>query len=94
METKLSNGVTLVLDRYASSGAAYSAAKGLSLDWCKAPDRGLPKPDLVIFLDVPIEGSSSREGFGDEKYEKVDFQIKVRTTFEELKDDSWIVLID
>ena len=42
-----------MVDRYAFSGVAFSAAKGtLSMDWCKGPDRGLPKPDLVLFLDV------------------------------------------
>lgn len=36
-------GKTLVIDRYAFSGVAYTAAKalpGLDLDWCKAPDAG------------------------------------------------------
>lgn len=91
IEEKLSSGMSLVVDRYAFSGVAYSAAKGLSLSWCKAPDHGLPKPDLVIFLDVPVEGSSSRRGFGEEKYEKVDFQVKVREAFSKLQDDSWMV---
>lgn len=91
LEGKLNTGVTLVLDRYAHSGVAYSSAKGLCLDWCKAPDHGLPKPDLVIFLDVPIDGSSTREGFGEERYEKCDFQQKVKDTFSQLHDNSWIV---
>ena len=28
---------------------------GLSIDWCKQPDVGLPAPDLVCFLDVSEE---------------------------------------
>lgn len=35
MEKLLLSGTTLIVDRYAFSGAAYSAAKGLDLQWCK-----------------------------------------------------------
>lgn len=89
MEEKLKNGTSLVLDRYAHSGVAYSAAKGLDIDWCKAADSGLPRPDLLIFIDVPVESTSAREGYGEERYEKNDFQIKVRSCFQSLVDDSW-----
>ena len=82
----------MILDRYAESGVAYSSAKGLPLDWCKAADHGLPKPDLTIFIDVPVESSAIRNGYGNERYEKVGFQQKVRAVFEQLKDDgTWIV---
>ena len=43
----LSSGTSIVMDRYAFSGVAYSASKGLKLDWCKGPDRGLP--GLIFF---------------------------------------------
>ena len=32
---KLKSGTTVIIDRYAFSGVAFSAAKGLDLDWCK-----------------------------------------------------------
>lgn len=35
METKLSTGTTLIVDRYSYSGVAFSAAKGLDIEWCK-----------------------------------------------------------
>ena len=73
-------------DRYAFSGVAFSAAKGtLSMDWCKAPDRGLPKPDLVLFLDVSAEVAKTRGGYGEERYEKEEFQARVRKAFETLR---------
>ena len=34
---------------------AFSSAKGLDLDWCKTCDKGLPAPDCVIYLDMPVE---------------------------------------
>lgn len=80
-----------MVDRYAYSGVAYSSAKGMSLDWCKLPDVGLPAADLVIFIDVPIEQGESREGFGEERYEKGEFQRIVRKRFDQLADPSWRV---
>ncbi|RCH85812.1 hypothetical protein CU097_004665 [Rhizopus azygosporus] len=86
---KLLAGKTLVIDRYAYSGVAFSVAKGLDFDWCKHPDVGLLSPDLVLFLDLSINEAEKRGGFGEERYEKRDLQIKVRTEFRKLKDDSW-----
>lgn len=35
MESKLLSGTTLIVDRYSYSGVAFSAAKGLDIEWCK-----------------------------------------------------------
>ena len=35
MINMLLSGRTLLVDRYSFSGVAYSAAKGLDLEWCK-----------------------------------------------------------
>lgn len=35
MEAKLKAGVNLIVDRYSYSGVAFSAAKGLDIEWCK-----------------------------------------------------------
>jgi dTMP kinase len=50
----LRQGTNIVSDRYAYSGVAFSAAKGLPLQWCKDSDRGLPKPDFTFYLKAPI----------------------------------------
>ena len=71
----------------------YSAAKPeLSIEWCKNPDSGLPRPDVVYFLDVSPEEAEKRGGFGNEVYEKRDFQARVRRNYDELKDDNWNVV--
>jgi len=57
-----------VVDRYSYSGAAYSASKGLDVDWCIAPERGLPAPDLVVFLSLSPGEAAARGGFGEERY--------------------------
>lgn len=78
----LQSGQHVVCDRYAYSGVAFSAAKeGLSMEWCRNPDRGLPAPDAVVFLDLSIEDAMQRGEWGGERYEKEDMQRKVRDNF-------------
>lgn len=67
MEKLLAEGITLIVDRYSYSGVAFSAAKGLDLDWCKAPEAGLLKPDLVLFLTLTEEAAKARSGYGEER---------------------------
>ena len=50
--TLMEAGKDVICDRYVYSGVAYSSAKGLDFEWCYSSDKGLPKPDLVIFLDI------------------------------------------
>jgi dTMP kinase len=73
----LNAGVTLIVDRYAYSGTAYSVAKGLDPTWCMHQDSGLPAPDLAIFMNIRTEDASRRSGFGQERYETSEFQDKV-----------------
>jgi len=91
----LADGKTVVCDRYAYSGVAFSSAKtiedrqsqgeDLSIEWCMSPDAGLPAPDTVIFLDLSQEESEKRGGYGGERYEKKDLQIRVRQRFLDLQ---------
>merc|ERR1719265_559145 len=78
----LSNGVNIVCDRYAFSGVAYSAAKGLSFAWCQKPDIGLPMPDCAFFLHLSPEVGKTRANFGDERYENKEMQTRVREEFQ------------
>lgn len=65
----LNAGTHVICDRYAYSGVAYSHAKGLNFEWCKTSDKGLPRPDVVFFIDLPVEESRLRSGFGEERHE-------------------------
>ena len=88
----IEEGVSIICDRYWYSGAAYDIAKGLSKEWCLAPEEGLPVPDAVIFIDVDPKLLLSRRGFGEERYEKLEFQQKVREAFLSLKSDNWYII--
>lgn len=88
MET-LAKGVTLVVDRYAFSGVAFTAAKGvpgLDREWCMAPDAGLVAPDAVFFLELHADAARERGGFGEERYEVPVFQQAVMKEFHHMKD--------
>ncbi len=60
------NGVTVLCDRYATSNAVHQASKlegderDKYLDWLyefEFSKLGIPKPDAVIFLDMPVDVS-------------------------------------
>ncbi|ORY39574.1 deoxythymidylate kinase, isoform CRA_b [Rhizoclosmatium globosum] len=96
LRNSLMQGETVVVDRYAFSGVAYTLAKGaqgLDKDWCKSVDAGILKPDIVFFLDIPTQDASQRGDYGLERYEKLEFQEKVRTCFLDLVDKSnWKIM--
>lgn len=72
---KLKDGIVL-LDRYIPSGVSYSLSLGCDEKWVDLADKGLPEPDLFIFLDLKPEDAIKRMAFGDEKYENIDFLNK------------------
>ncbi|KAF8527318.1 thymidylate kinase [Gautieria morchelliformis] len=108
IESLLSEGTTVICDRYAFSGIAFTHAKSLltsapvgaqdslNYEWCRAPDAGLPAPDLTLFLDITPEAAQLRGGYGDERYEKEELQQRVRQVFGRIHEDvrqsggSWV----
>lgn len=104
MKEKLASGKTVLLDRYVYSNIAYQSAKLQDeaeseelREWIFNTEYGdfsLPKPDLNIFLDVPIDFvekklKASRQGQDREYLEggqdiheaDIDFQKKVRDMY-------------
>jgi dTMP kinase len=60
IDRMLSNGTILVMNRYYHSNLAYGVSKNLELDWLMTLDRGLPKEDLCIVLEIRPTISESR----------------------------------
>ncbi|KIJ55507.1 hypothetical protein M422DRAFT_151630 [Sphaerobolus stellatus SS14] len=98
IEGLLNSGTTIICDRYAFSGIAFtfaksrlasatSAQKTLTYEWCRNPDAGLPAPDLTLFLDISPEAAKARGGYGDERYEKEVLQRRVREIFGRISTD-------
>lgn len=87
IQDDISNGITVIIDRYSYSGAVYSAAKGnesLSLEWAWQPEIGLPRPDIWFFLNISPEAAMKRGGYGAERYENANMQSKVAKLFQSL----------
>jgi len=51
----LQAGKIVVSDRYLHSSLAYQGATGLDIEWIRKINRSAIKPDLAIYLDVPVE---------------------------------------
>jgi dTMP kinase len=60
----------------------------LPFEWCRAPDIGLPAPELVLFLDIAPDQARLRGGYVEERYEKEEMQARVRETFKRLGDET------
>jgi len=89
----LEEGVTVVLDRYAHSGVVYTIARmsddspGEKEDYLPMAlvnDESLPRPDLVIYLDLDPEEAAKRDEYGKELHETLEFQKKVKMIYSSL----------
>lgn len=75
-----------MVDRYTHSAIAYGMALGIDREWTAGLDRGLLEPDLVLYLDLPTTcAAHGRAGYGQERYETLAFQGKVKKAFDFLK---------
>ena len=85
----LSQGQTVVVDRYVDSTRAYQGELLKEevknpLQYINETMRPFPEPDLTLFIDVPIDVAIDRAD-GDEKYEKREFLMEVRENYLELE---------
>jgi dTMP kinase len=69
LEREIRGGANVVVNRYWPSNLAYGIAHGLPADWLVCLDRGLPKPDLVIVLDISPRTSLKRKRKGRDVHE-------------------------
>ena len=93
----LKSGKTVILNRYYQSNLVYGLANGLDFEWLSALDRGMPKENVTIILDVSPHVSYLRSianNFILDEFEKSrEFLEKVRTNYLELaKIFDWNVL--
>lgn len=55
VEPMLNSGYLVITERYMESTLAYQGAMGLPQEWLMELHRFVPRPDLTIILDAPIE---------------------------------------
>ena len=70
IEKIVGKGTTLIMNRYCQSNLVYGISKGLKLDWLLSLDKGLPKADLVIVIDIRPKTLVSRSKNVVDTFEK------------------------
>jgi len=60
IESMVDNGTIIIINRYYQSNLAYGISNGLNINWLLNLDKGLPKEDLVIVLEVSSKMSYQR----------------------------------
>ena len=74
----------VVANRYYISNIVYSTASGIETEWLFQLDSQMPKPNVVIVLDVPVQVSVDRKTDRDILEKDVKYLEKVRKTYIEL----------
>ncbi|MHB8601374.1 MAG: dTMP kinase [Nitrosotalea sp.] len=81
----LAKNHVVIMNRYYQSNLVYGTVNGLDLKWLENLDRGLPKEDMVILLDVKVSDSFSRKTKRRDKFEKdKTFALKIANTYRKL----------
>ncbi|MDN5845822.1 MAG: dTMP kinase [Candidatus Nitrosocosmicus sp.] len=93
----LSSGKTIILNRYYQSNLVYGLANGLDFEWLTILDKGMPKEDVTILLDISPRVSYLRSivnNFILDDFEKNrEFLERVRINYLKLaKSFDWNVL--
>ena len=85
IQDALSKNYVVIMNRYYQSNLVYGTVNGLNLKWLENLDKGLPKEDMVILLDVKVSDSFSRKKQRRDKFEKdKTFAFKIAGTYRKL----------
>ena len=84
----------VIMNRYYQSNLVYGTVNGLDMQWLQNLDKGLPKEDLVILLDVNPNDSFSRKQERRDKFEEnIEFAKKITATYRKLaKEFGWNIV--
>ena len=95
----IKDNITIVMDRYFYSNAAYQGSKEIppSKIIRQNLDMGFPVPDRIYFIDIQpviaMERIIARNGRGNtEMFEKISFLEKVRENFLSIQDSRFLKL--
>ena len=81
----LSENYVLIMNIYYQSNLVYGLVNGLEISWLENLDKGIPKENLVILLDVNPTDSFSRKKQSRDKFEKnKEFAQKITQTYRKL----------
>ena len=86
VEPHLASGTTVISDRYLLSSLAYQAEEA-EREWVLGLARGILRPDLTLFLDLPVEIAAQRRaaaGRPVERYDADSYLAKVSANYRSL----------
>jgi thymidylate kinase len=89
-------GDTVVLDRYVTCGKVYHEERVgpiHALD-IEALNKGMPIPDVVLLLDMSPLVAVGREGYGEERNDNLERQVRILTLYRQSTDVTHIVNAD
>ena len=85
IEKMLQNGTIIIMDRYYQSNIVYGLSNGLDLNWLINLDKGLPKEDIVIILEIDPATSYKRVNHNRDLFEKnLEFLSNVKQNYQKL----------
>ncbi len=93
IESLVKTGTIVVINRYYQSNLVYGISNGLNIDWLLNLDKGMPKEDIAIVLDVGPSIASLRSEKLDlfERNEKL--LLDVNTNYSKLaKRFNWKII--
>jgi dTMP kinase len=71
IESMIQKGTIVIINRYYQSNLVYGVSNGLNLNWLSNLEKGLPKEDIVIVLDISSTVSAERSAEADlDSFEK------------------------
>ena len=94
IESLIENGTIIIMNRYYQSNLVYGVSHGLNLKWLLNLDKGLPKEDVVIVLEVNPNTSYQRVPGNRDSFE-IDRKLltKVHKNYRKLaKQFNWKVI--
>lgn len=97
IRNSMDDGFYIVCDRYYLSTLAYQSAAGMDLEWLKQLNsKVILEPDVTIVLDADPGLSLTRVGERGEttRFEKLEYQRKVRKVFLSLAEEKGYRVID
>jgi dTMP kinase len=94
LENWLGKGRVVIADRYTQSNLAYGLANGLDLQWMINLEQGLPKADVTIVLDIPVDTAFRRRKTMRDMYERDKaFLKRIRSSYHTLaKKFGWFLV--
>jgi dTMP kinase len=85
IEQLLQSETIIIMDRYYQSNIVYGLSNGLDINWLINLDKGLPKENIVIILEIDPRTSYNRVTHNRDLFEKnLEFLSNVKQNYQKL----------